>query len=139
MSRSEEEIPDATTAAGQPARGEDHSAIATIAGHDQRLMRRLRADLAVIARRTDDESLRDLCRAVLRGTQSVRRVFEHPAFSAMVGRSVDQLQRGLDRLDPDDRDRLLADAGSSDLSEERQFALMEGRRPPEEQIGRAHV
>ncbi|MEX0428094.1 hypothetical protein AB3X52_10735 [Nocardioides sp. DS6] len=101
-------------------------------GNDPVLVRRLRADIAVIARRTDDPGLRDLCLSVLRGTQSVRRVFEHPPFARLTRTSVDNLQAGIDRLDEEERADLLAGIGVDALPEERQFALMEGRPLPEE-------
>jgi hypothetical protein len=126
------DLPDANAAADLRPPEVDYSAIAAVAGNDPLLIRRLRADIAVIARRTDDAGLRDLCVAVLRGSQSVRRVFEHPAFRQMALTSAEHLEEGLDRLDEEQREELLAGIGSRELPEQRQFALMEGRPLPAE-------
>lgn len=127
------EIPDAETAAGLPEPEVDYSAIDALAGHDQRAVRLLRANVAVIARRTEDRSLRDLCLSILHGQQSIRRLTEHPSFQAMARRSIDNLQQGLDRLDDDERERVYAATRTSEstLSEEAELAMMEGRPRPE--------
>jgi|GEM_PF-5274708 len=124
------DLPDASEAADLRPPEVDYSAIAAVAGNDPILMRRLRADLAVIARRTDEASLRELCVAVLRGSQSVRRVFEHPAFRQMALAGAERLEEGLDRLEEDQREELLGGIGSRTLPEDRQFALMEDRPLP---------
>lgn len=85
----------------------DYSAITQMTRGDERQAAQLRGNLAVIARRTDDPSLRSLIEQVLAGTQSVRRVFEHPSFWAMTERNLRNLQEGLDRLDPEQREQLL--------------------------------
>lgn len=125
-----EEVPGAQAAADAAGPDVDYSAIDTVAGHDPRLARSLRASIAVIARRTDDPSLRRLCIEVLHGTQSVRRVFAHPAFNGMVETSLDNLEKGLDRLDPQTREDLIAGIGVEDLPEASEFAMMEGRPLP---------
>jgi hypothetical protein len=122
--------PDAATAADLQPPEVDFSAIGAFCGHDQLLMRRLRASLAVIARRTDDPGLRQACLAALQGSSSVRRVFEHPAFRAMAERSADNLAEGLARLDVETREEVLERVGSRETSEATEFALMEGRSVP---------
>lgn len=130
--RPEAEIPDAQTAAEMARPEVDYSAIDALAGGDPQEARALRASVAVIARRTDDRSLRDLCLAVLRGQQSIRRLVEHHSFQQLVESSVDHLQQGLDQLDPETRENLLAGVDVHPLSEEAEFALMEGRALPED-------
>lgn len=129
--RAEDDLPDAATAADMGAPETDYSAIAAVAGNDPRLIRSLRASLAVIARRTDDPSLRSLCVQVLQGSQSVRRVFEHPSFQQMTARSLQNLEKGLERLDPDEREESYNSISRRHTPEETQFALMEGRPLPE--------
>jgi hypothetical protein len=105
----------------------DLSAIDQITRGDEHQARRLRATLAVIARRTDDPSLRQLVTDVLQGRQSVRRVFTHPTFWAMADAGLDNLQQGLDQLSEEDRRRLLDGIGHERTPDEELDAL---REPP---------
>lgn len=89
----------------------DFSAIGAITRGDEHSARRLRASLAVIARRTDDKSLRDLIVSVLAGNQSVRRVYEHRSFWSMFDTNLDNLQRGLDQLDDEQREDIISRVG----------------------------
>jgi hypothetical protein len=130
--RDEPEIPDARSAADMGRPEIDYSAIDAVAGGDARAARELRASVAVIARRTEDPTLRELCLAVLAGRQSVRRVFEHPEFQQMSMVSLRHLEEGLARLDDDDREDLLARVGIPTLDQDAEFDLMEGRGLPEE-------
>ena len=131
--RTDSEIPDAETAADMARPEVDYSAIDALAGHDERVARTLRANVAVIARRTEDRSLRELCLSILRGQQSIRRLLEHPSFHQMASTHIDNLQKGLDRLDDEERARVYAEmeSGENILPEEAEFALMEGRPRPE--------
>lgn len=96
----------------------DMSAIDNVAHHDERMARRLRANVAVIARRTGDPDLRALCLKVLGGQQSVRRVFEHPSFSGMLQHNLANLKQGLDRVPPERREEALRRIGEQITDDE---------------------
>ena len=104
----------------------DFSAIDAMAHGDERAARQLRADVAVISRRTDDPDLRHLCRDILAGRQSVRRMFEHPSFWAMADRNMANLEEGLDRLTDEERDILMDRVGEERTDDAEIEALIEG-------------
>lgn len=87
--------------------------------------RRLRATLAVVARRTEDEDLRRVIRDVLAGTENVRRALLHPGMTAMAQASLDNLERGLDRLDPDEREDVMSRVGTERTADEEIDAMRE--------------
>lgn len=89
----------------------DQSGIASFSGFDAETARRLRANLALIARQTDSEDLRGLVRRVLSGTEHVRAVFRHPAFVAMAAPKLENLLEGIRRLDPEERAKVFQAAG----------------------------
>jgi hypothetical protein len=104
----------------------DFSAIDAMAHGDERAARQLRADVAVISRRTDDPDLRHLCRDILAGRQSVRRMFEHPSFWAMADRNMANLEQGLARLSDDEREALMERVGEERTDDAEIEALTEG-------------
>ena len=104
----------------------DFSAIDAMAHGDERAARQLRADVAVISRRTEDPDLRYLCRDILAGRQSVRRMFEHPSFWAMADRNMANLEEGLERLTEDERDTLRHRVGEERTDDAEVQALAEG-------------
>lgn len=104
----------------------DFSAIDAMSHGDERAARQLRADVAVISRRTDDPDLRHLCRDILAGRQSVRRMFEHPSFWAMADRNMANLERGLDRLSDEERQSLVDRVGEERTDDSEIEALTEG-------------
>lgn len=104
----------------------DFSAIDAMAHGDERAARQLRADVAVISRRTDDPDLRHLCRDILAGRQSVRRMFEHPSFWAMADRNMANLEQGLDRLSDEERQALMDRVGEERTDDSEIEALTEG-------------
>ncbi|MCM3516419.1 MULTISPECIES: hypothetical protein [Nocardioides] len=114
----------------------DYSGIDAMTRGDQRQARQLRATLAVIARRTEDPDLRRLCVSVLGGEQSVRRVFEHPTFWAMASRNYENLEEGIARLSPEEREQVterLHDPGGEITDDAVVQTLQEeGRMPPED-------
>jgi len=104
----------------------DFSAIDAMAHGDERAARQLRADVAVISRRTDDPDLRQLCRDILAGRQSVRRMFEHPSFWAMADRNMSHLEQGLARLSDEERESLMDRVGEERTDDAEIEALTEG-------------
>lgn len=104
----------------------DFSAIDAMAHGDERAARQLRADVAVISRRTDDPDLRHLCRDILAGRQSVRRMFEHPSFWSMADRNLSNLEEGLDRLSEEERESLMEQVGEARTDDEEIETLAEG-------------
>jgi hypothetical protein len=105
---------------------DDFSAIDAMAHGDERAARQLRADVAVISRRTDDPDLRHLCRDILAGRQSVRRMFEHPSFWAMADRNMANLEQGLARLSDEERESLMDRVGEERTDDAEIEALTEG-------------
>lgn len=89
----------------------DHSGIDVMLQGDQEGARRLRATLAVIARRTDDPDLERTIRDVLAGRENVRRALLHPALFAMAERNFANLEEGLNRLSDDEREDLFSKVG----------------------------
>jgi hypothetical protein len=112
--------------------GIDLSGIDQFTRGDARQARDLRATVAVIARRTEDPALRELCVKVLQGRESVRRMFEHPTFWDMASASMANLEEGLEQLDDEQREDLLAKVGDADevVDEAVDDALMDGVVPP---------
>ena len=104
----------------------DFSAIDAMAHGDERAARQLRADVAVISRRTDDPDLRHLCRDILAGRQSVRRMFEHPSFWSMADRHMSHLEQGLARLSDEERESLMERVGEERTDDAEIEALTEG-------------
>lgn len=103
----------------------DHSGIEQMVRGDAERARRLRATLAVVLRRTEDEDLRRVIREVLAGDQNVRRALMHPGMTAMAQSNLDNLERGLDRLDPQEREDVLARAGTERTPDEDIEAMRE--------------
>ena len=116
---------------------EDFSGITAIVRGDAHAARRLRATLAVIARRTDDPDLRAVVTRVLAGRENVRRALTHPSLAAMAARNLDNLERGLERLTDEERDDVMSRVGTERtpddvLDEMREpTPTSDGRRPPE--------
>lgn len=104
----------------------DLSAIDAMAHGDERAARELRANVAVIARRTDDPSLRDLCVSILQGRESVRRMFAHPSFWAMAERNYQNLEEGLDRLSDEEREDLMDRIGEERTDDDEVAAMRDG-------------
>ncbi len=109
----------------------DLSGIDAITHGDARAARELRANIAVIARRTEDKSLRDLCVKVLEGRESVRRVFAHSSFWDMAGKSIENLEKGLDQLSDEQREDLMDRVGQERTSDEDIAAMRDQEPPPE--------
>ncbi|MGG5259458.1 hypothetical protein [Phycicoccus avicenniae] len=120
----------------------DHSGIDSIVRGDADRARRLRATLAVVARRTDDEDLRRTVREVLAGRVNVRRALLHPALNAMAAKNLENLEKGLERLDPEQREDVLSRVGKERTPDEEIEEMREptptsdGRRAPGEDPGR---
>jgi len=110
----------------------DQSAIDQITHGDERLARHLRGTLAVIARRTDDPSLRQLVVNVLAGRESVRRVYEHPSFWAMATKNFENLEAGIDRLTDEEREMVRDKIDEQETPDDEVTAMQEGRdaEPP---------
>lgn len=115
---------------------QDHSGIETMVGGDADRARRLRATLAVVARRTEDENLRRVVADVLAGRANVRTALLHPGMMSMAQTNLSNLEEGLDRLSPEERDDVMSRVGEERTSEEDIDALREptpssdGRRAP---------
>ncbi|MEO5853051.1 MAG: hypothetical protein ABIQ15_11110 [Nocardioides sp.] len=105
----------------------DFSGIDQMTRGDARQARDLRATMAVIARRTDDPDLRALVVDVLAGRTSVRRVFEHPSFWSMAQTNLDNLEQGLERLSPEERETVTSQDRVEQTSDEDIEAMQEGR------------
>lgn len=108
----------------------DLSGIEAMTRGDERAARELRANIAVITRRTEDRSLRDLCVKVLDGRESVRRVFAHESFWSMTAANLENLEKGLDKLSDDERDDLMDRVGSERTDDEEIDALRDQEPPP---------
>lgn len=108
----------------------DLSGIDAITHGDARAARELRANIAVIARRTDDRSLRDLCVQVLEGRESVRRVFSHGSFWEMASKNIENLEEGLERLSDEEREDLMDRVGEERTPDEDIDALRDQEPPP---------
>jgi len=96
----------------------DYSAIDHLTAGDERMSQHVRANIAVLARRTDDPELRQLCLDVLGGRTSVRRVYEHPSFRSRLRTSLANLRAGLDRLPEQQRRSLLDQVGTRHTPDE---------------------
>ncbi len=81
--------------------------IAALADGEKESARRLRANLAVFARRADDPEVTDLVNEVLGGRRNVRDVVSSPQFARELSAKLDNLETGLRRLPPLERERLL--------------------------------
>ena len=108
----------------------DLSGIDSMAHGDERAARELRANIAAIARRTEDRSLRDLCVQVLEGRESVRRVFAHGSFWQMATQNMENLEQGLDRLSDEQREDLLGRVGTERTDDDEIGALRDQEPPP---------
>lgn len=114
----------------------DLSGIDSITHGDERAARELRANIAVIARRTEDPSLRDLCVKVLEGRESVRRVFAHGSFWSMAEKNMENLEQGLEQLSDDQREDLMGRVGSERTPDEDIDALRDQDPPPPPPVDR---
>ena len=118
------------------AEHEDHSGIETMVGGDAERARRLRATLAVVARRTEDENLRRVVADVLAGRENVRKALLHPGMTSMAQTNLANLEEGLDRLSPEQREDVMSRVGEERTPDEEIDALREptpssdGRRAP---------
>lgn len=83
------------------------NAILVITQGDAERAKRLRANIAVFARRLDDPEVTRKVDEVLRGQRSVRDVFRTRQFQEVANRNFEHFERALDRLPPGDRERLL--------------------------------
>lgn len=114
----------------------DLSGIDAITHGDERAARELRANIAVIARRTEDRSLRDLCVKVLEGRESVRRVFSHGSFWEMAGKNIENLEKGLEQLSDEQREDLMDRVGQERTPDEDIDALRDQEPPPPPPVDR---
>ncbi|MGL5851027.1 MAG: hypothetical protein ACRCZD_09635 [Phycicoccus sp.] len=116
----------------------DQSGIDGMTRGDREQARRLRATLAVISRRTDDEDLRRTVGEVLAGRVNVRRALLHPALTAMAERNLENLEKGLERLGPEQREDVLSRVGTERTPDDEIEAMREpartsdGRTTPDE-------
>lgn len=90
-------------------RDEDaHNGIATLVRGNAADARELRANIVVFARRLGDPTITRMVNEVLRGQRNVRDVFRTPQFNEVGLKNVAMIERGLDELTPDERERVLS-------------------------------
>lgn len=86
---------------------DEKSGIARIAHGDEEAARRLRANLAVFARRTGDPQVRKLVSEVLAGRRDVREVFASKEFRQTVSTNIARIEAGIEALTDEERARVL--------------------------------
>ena len=115
---------------------DDGNGIARLAQGDPNEVRRIRANLAVFARRARDRDTTELVNDVLAGRRDIRDVVNSESFRRVAESNVANLEEGLRRMPDEQRTRLLDAARRQELpiTDRDEIDTLRGPAPPRDEL-----